>query len=225
MKTIQLAVLSALVLFLAGCSGFIPNTGQRTGSVVTQISATDATSPAVGLPVPASSTQVASPTQAPACVSPANPTIALTEGPFFKANSPERTSLVETGMPGSRLALDGYVLTPDCKPVANAKLDFWQANSQGQYDNSGYGLRGHQFTDATGHFHLETILPGEYPGRTEHIHVKIQAPNGPVLTTQLFFPGVSGNQTDQIFDPSLVVTEQKSQEGIRASFNFVVNPQ
>ncbi len=46
-----------------------------------------------------------------------------------------------------------------------------------------------QFADASGRFSLETIVPGAYGGRTRHIHVKVQAPDSPVLTTQLYFPG------------------------------------
>ena len=110
------------------------------------------------------------------CTSPAALSPALTEGPYFKANSPERTSLLEPGMTGTKLMLTGYVLTTDCQPVANALVDFWQADAEGQYDNSGYTLRGHQFTDANGRYQLETVVPGLYPGRTEHIHVKVQAP-------------------------------------------------
>jgi hypothetical protein len=78
------------------------------------------------------------------CTSPATLTPALTEGPYFKAGSPERTSLLETGMPGIKLVLTGNVLTPDCQPIAGALLEFWQADTNGQYDNSGYTLRGHQ---------------------------------------------------------------------------------
>jgi protocatechuate 3,4-dioxygenase beta subunit len=116
-------------------------------------------------------------------------------------------------------------VTADCKSVAHALLDFWQANAQGQYDNSGYTLRGHQFTDAAGRYQLITIVPGLYPGRTEHIHVKVQAPNGPVLITQLYFPGVSRNQTDSIFDPKLVMMVQATSDGMTAKFDFVVRTQ
>jgi protocatechuate 3,4-dioxygenase beta subunit len=119
--------------------------------------------------------------------------------------------------------LSGYVLTTDCKPIANALLDFWQADASGQYDNAGYRLRGHQFTDAQGYYRLETIVPGLYPGRTEHIHVKVQAPNGLVLTTQLFFPGVAGNDTDSIYDPKMVLTIQDTQDGELGTFNFVIS--
>ena len=69
--------------------------------------------------------------------------------------------------------------------VARALLDVWHADDRGGYDTAGFRLRGHQFTDGSGRFELETIVPGLYPGRTRHIHVKVQAPNGPILTTQL----------------------------------------
>ena len=158
------------------------------------------------------------------CNSPASLTMAVTQGPFFKAGSPEKTSLIEAGLQGTKLVLSGYVFTTDCKPVAHAQLDFWQANANGQYDNSGYTLRGHQFTDSAGHYQLTTIVPGLYTGRTEHIHVKVQAPGGPVLTTQLFFPGVAQNQSDGIFNPSLMMSITNNSDGETAVFNFVISP-
>ncbi len=103
-------------------------------------------------------------------------------------------------------------------------MEFWQANDKGQYDNSGYTLRGHQFTDANGRYQLTTIVPGLYTGRTEHIHVKVQAVNGPVLTTQLYFPGVQSNSRDGIFDPKMLLTIQKNSDGtLLGTYNFVVN--
>ena len=150
-------------------------------------------------------------------------TPSLTEGPYYKAGSPERTSLLQTGMAGTRITITGYVYDKNCQPVAHAWLDFWQADAGGAYDNSGYTLRGHQYTDQAGAYKLETVIPGEYPGRTEHIHVKVQAPNGPVLTTQLFFPGVAHNSSDSIFSPALVMNVQDTASGKTAAFNFVLN--
>ena len=150
-------------------------------------------------------------------------TPAQTEGPYFKASSPERTSLIEPGMTGTPLVISGRVLTPDGQPVANALLDFWQADNSGAYDNSGYTLRGHQYTDADGNYYLETVVPGLYPGRTRHIHVKVQAPNGPVLTTQLYFPNEPGNARDGIFNSNLVLNIQQTERGDVATFDFVVN--
>ncbi len=157
------------------------------------------------------------------CSSPATLTPSMTEGPYYKAGSPERSSLYTQGMAGTKLILTGYVLTSDCKPIAHALLDFWQADAKGVYDNSGYNLRGHQFTDDSGRYQLTTVVPGLYPGRTEHIHVKVQAPNGPIITTQLFFPGVVQNQNDSIFDPKLLINTQNTSDGIAGAYDFVVN--
>ncbi len=188
-----------------------------------------ATAPAAAVPAAtqAAATPGALPTQtsaaAIACTSPAALTVALTEGPYFKAGSPERSSLIEANTTGTKLSLSGYVLDTNCQPVAHALMEVWQANAQGQYDNAGYTLRGHLYTDDSGHYQVETIVPGLYPGRTEHIHIKVQAPNGPVLTTQLFFPGVAGNDSDGIFDPSTLLNIQQTADGLAAQFNYIIN--
>ncbi len=162
---------------------------------------------------------------APACQSPATPTLAQTEGPYYKPNSPERASLIEPEMSGTKLIVTGYVFTTDCQPVARAWLDFWQADDRGAYDNTGFRLRGHLFTDEQGRYQLETIFPGEYPGRTQHIHVKVRVANGPILTTQIYFPGEPGNERASIFNPALRADVQDTADGKIATFNFVVPPQ
>ncbi len=86
------------------------------------------------------------------------------------------------------LTLTGMVFNEKCQPITHALLEFWQADRRGRYDNKGFTLRGHQFTNAQGRYTLKTIVPKDYPGRTAHIHVKVQAPHRPVLTSQLFFP-------------------------------------
>jgi protocatechuate 3,4-dioxygenase beta subunit len=161
----------------------------------------------------------------PACTAQDNGTPSQTAGPFYKRSSPQRTSLLEQSITGTKIVVTGTVLSTDCQPIAQALLDFWQADARGAYDNTGYRLRGHQFTDATGHYTLETIVPGGYPGRTRHIHVKVQAPNQPVLTTQLYFPGESHNATDMLFRPELLLTVQDVSDGKAATFNFVLESQ
>lgn len=150
------------------------------------------------------------------------PTLAQTEGPYYTPNTPERTSLLEPGMPGTKLVVTGYVLSTTCQPVNRALIDFWHCDDAGVYDNVGYTLRGHQFTDEQGRFYLETIVPGVYPGRTRHIHVKVQSPNQPVLTTQLYFPNEPDNARDGIFNPALVMKAQDVADGKAANFNFVL---
>ena len=159
----------------------------------------------------------------PACDDGDDPTLAQTEGPYFTPDSPQRASLLEAGMDGRRLVVAGTVLTTDCRPVRRALLDFWQADDAGQYDNQGYRLRGHQFSDAEGGWRLETVVPGLYTGRTRHIHVMVQAPDGPVLTTQLYFPGEPANDRDGIFRPELLLAAGRDRGDTRqASFTFVL---
>jgi protocatechuate 3,4-dioxygenase beta subunit len=173
-----------------------------------------------GVLASAARAQELSPT--PACGADA-PTPPQTEGPYFKPASPERASLLEPGLPGTRLLVAGFVLTPDCRPLAGALLDFWQADAAGRYDLQGYRLRGHQYTDAAGRYSLETIVPGLYTGRTRHIHVRVQPAGGRVLTTQLYFPDEPRNRTDPLFRPALLLALEPSDgEPLRARFDFVV---
>ena len=158
----------------------------------------------------------------PACSS-AGPTHPETEGPYFKPRSPERRSLLEPGINGRALILTGAVVTTACRPVARALLDFWHADSAGQYDNDGFRLRGHQYTDADGSYRLETVVPGLYTGRTRHVHVKVQAPGGPVLTSQLYFRGEPANGRDWLFRRELVMTVIESADPLRTQFDFVVS--
>jgi protocatechuate 3,4-dioxygenase beta subunit len=152
------------------------------------------------------------------------PTPPQGEGPFFSRRSPRRRSIVPRGAPGTRLTLTGRVLSTRGRPIPNALLDFWQTDARGVYDNRGYRFRGHQFTDARGRYTLHTVVPGLYPGRTRHIHVKAQARRRPVLTTQLYFPGERRNRTDGIFDGELLVRRWRKAGSRRlARFDFVLD--
>ncbi len=235
-----LVALIACALWLAACST----------PANTAIPAPTTASPAINVPATAVSPALATPfvteppISTPSAVTESAPTVTLsvqvvpptpdcrnalaatpaqTEGPYYKPDTPDRTSLLQPGMNGTQLIVTGYVLTTDCQPIAGAWLDFWQADAEGQYDNTGYNLRGHQTTDASGRYSVETVIPGLYPGRTRHIHVKVQAPNGPILTTQIYFPDEPGNNSDSIFNPALTVNLQDTDAGKLAIFNFVLN--
>lgn len=158
----------------------------------------------------------------PACDDHNDPTPSQTEGPYFKPESPERISLMEVGITGTRLILSGQVLNTNCQPIAKALLDWWHADEAGNYDNNGFKLRGHQYTDQKGNFRLETIVPGLYPGRTRHLHVKVQAPGQKILTTQLYFPNESKNERDGIYKKELLMNVKPTQEKVVAKFNFVL---
>jgi protocatechuate 3,4-dioxygenase beta subunit len=179
--------------------------------------ATDSAPAETSVPVQAT----VSPTPTIACT-PEQLTPAETEGPYYKANPPESTSLLQPGMAGTKLTITGYVLNAECQPVPGARVDFWQADSEGQYDNQGYTLRGYQVTDAQGRYSVDTVVPGLYPGRTRHIHVKVTAPGGPTLTTQLYFPDEPANGSDQIYDPRMLLRIEPTSTGETARFDFVI---
>lgn len=159
----------------------------------------------------------------PACGDADDATPPQTAGPFYKPRSPERKSLLEPSIQGNKIVLEGYVRSTKCQPIQRALVDFWQADASGTYDNAGYRLRGHQFADGGGRYRLETIVPGLYPGRTRHFHVRVQAPNRPALTTQLYFPGEPENQRDWIFNPKLVIALRDSAGLKAANFDFVLD--
>ncbi len=149
-------------------------------------------------------------------------TPAETEGPFYKPRSPRRSSLIESGLAGTRIVLTGRVLSHHCEPVNNALLDFWHADSNGDYDNDGFRCRGHQYTDAEGRYRLETVVPGLYPGRTRHFHVKVQGPGARLLTTQLYFPREPRNSEDSLFRAELLMRVRSGVQRRDARFDFVI---
>jgi protocatechuate 3,4-dioxygenase beta subunit len=163
------------------------------------------------------------PPPTPACDDGDAPTVRQTEGPYFKPRSPERSTLREPGMAGRPIELSGVVLTRACRPVARALIDLWHADDKGDYDNAGFRLRGHVFTDAEGRYRFDTIMPGVYPGRTRHFHVKVQAPNRPVLTTQFYFPNEAGNQRDGLFRRELLMKIASAADGLTARFDVVLD--
>lgn len=158
----------------------------------------------------------------PSCTEGDEPTPAQTEGPYFTPNSPERADFVVDGIDGQRITLIGFALDRNCRPIPRALLDLWHCDAESRYDNQGYRLRGHQFTDAEGRFAFETIVPALYPGRTRHYHVKVQAPGSDILTTQLYFPGEPGNARDRIFDEALLMRVTPADGGQIGRYDFVL---
>jgi protocatechuate 3,4-dioxygenase beta subunit len=176
----------------------------------------------LGIAVPEGFAQAGlSPT--PACHDKAEPTVRQTEGPYFKPRSPERVDLREPGIGGTPLALSGLVLTRACRPVAGALIELWHADDAGEYDNAGFRLRGHVFTDADGRYAFRTIVPGLYRPRARHFHVKAQAPSRPVLTTQLYFPGEPDNRRDPLFRSELLLRLSETGDGLAARFDIVLD--
>lgn len=158
----------------------------------------------------------------PECKDSDAPTLRQTEGPFYKPRSPLRADLRE-GLKGRPVELSGLVLTRSCRPVANALVDLWHADAQGEYDNRGNRGRGHVLTDAEGRYLFRTIQPAVYSGRARHYHVKVQGGGRPVLTTQLYFPDEPQNARDGIFRRELLMRVADRSGELAARFDFVLD--
>jgi protocatechuate 3,4-dioxygenase beta subunit len=50
----------------------------------------------------------------------------------------------------------------------------------------------------------------------------VQAPNQPVLTTQLYFPEEPSNVRDRLFNPALLMVVQDTANAKAGQFNFVL---
>ena len=158
----------------------------------------------------------------PACDDHPQRTVTQTEGPYFKPDAPLRRDLATDRPQAEKMTVAGLVLDTNCRPVAKALVQIWQADETGAYDNAGFTLRGHEFSDERGRWWFTTIVPAAYPGRTRHIHVKVQRPGGRVLTTQLYFPGEPLNRRDGLFDQRLLMRVSEAADGKFGRFDFVV---
>lgn len=122
------------------------------------------------------------------CISPAGtasaapptctPTRADSLGPFYEPNAPERDNT------GQGLVISGTVRSGrDCNPLGGAVIEWWSANSHGDYDKA---HRATQRARADGSYQYTTDLPGKYPGRPPHVHVQVTAPGHRTLVTQVY---------------------------------------
>ncbi len=169
-----------------------------------------------------------------------------TEGPYYFDADSIRSDIRE-GRPGTPLVLALRVRGgDDCAPVENAIVDIWHCDAGGVYSGFGSGegerfLRGAQATNEDGIAKFTTIYPGFYEGRTVHIHAKVHLDRQTVLTTQLYFDDAVSdrvyevdpyasqgersqrNDSDGIFDDSLLLALERSGKGYLGLMNFDVS--
>jgi intradiol ring-cleaving dioxygenase-like protein len=140
--------------------------------------------------------------------------------------SPSRRQILRSALVSSGLSLAiGYPAltfaqsaapTPQCHDPDEATI----RQTEGY---AGFRYRGHLFTDGEGRYRFRTILPALYPGRTRHYHIKVQAPDRPVLTTQLYFPDESANRSDGLIRRDLAMRITEAPDGLAARFDFVLD--
>ena len=138
------------------------------------------------------------------------------EGPLYVAGAPISKGFARmddgTDKDGEVMLLKGQVLGADGKPLANATVDVWHANSKGNYSyfdtsQSEYNLRRRITTDENGRYTALSIIPsgygcppegstqqllnllGRHGRRPAHIHFFISAPEHKHLTTQINLAG------------------------------------
>jgi protocatechuate 3,4-dioxygenase beta subunit len=151
------------------------------------------------------------------------PTPAVADDSTFKPGAPQRSSLIVPGVSGQKLTLTGAVAGVVCGPITGARVDFWQADSRGRYDMSGFRLRGYVLTDASGVYRIQTVVPGRPAGRARHINIKVQSPGKPTLTTQVFTPDDPMNKKDAFFKPELALKMSTTPGGLSATFNLILD--
>ncbi|WFU51376.1 dioxygenase [Sinorhizobium terangae] len=146
-------------------------------------------------------------------------------GPFYRGQAPAcecGDCIARSETPGPTLYFKGRVTGVDGKPIADAKLDVWQASPVGLYENQDaeqddFNLRGVFRTDADGRFHFTSVKPAGYPVptggpvgdllraqrrhpmRPAHIHFIVSAPGHKTLITQIFSDTPQALVTDVVF--------------------------
>ena len=145
-------------------------------------------------------------------------TTSQTVGPFFSIGLDwlRKVDLAGPGVSGERVTIAGRVLDGDGKPVPDALLEIWQANSHGKYAHpedtqnkplepgfQGYGRVG---VDADGRFRFTTVKPGAVPGadgkmQAPHIAVSVFARGLQIrLVTRIYLPDEAANAGDPILN-------------------------
>lgn len=147
-----------------------------------------------------------------------SPTPRTIEGPLYVAGAPESKGYARmddgSDPNGQPLILHGTVYNSEGKPVPNAKVEIWHANTKGFYshfDPTGeqkpFNMRRTIFTDANGQYKARTIVPagygcppegptqqllnqlGRHGNRPAHIHYFVTADGQRKLTTQINVAG------------------------------------
>jgi protocatechuate 3,4-dioxygenase alpha subunit len=145
-------------------------------------------------------------------------TTSQTVGPYFSIGLTrlKKNNLVGTGVSGERVTIAGRVLDGDGKPVPDAMLEIWQANSHGKYrhpedkqdkplepDFQGYGRTP---SDEDGKFSFATIKPGQVlgpDGKPQAPHIAVSVFTRGLLrrlVARIYFPDEAANAGDFVLN-------------------------
>jgi protocatechuate 3,4-dioxygenase beta subunit len=124
------------------------------------------------------------------------PTPSNTLGPYYKEGAPLKERLIEPNDAGTPLLVAGRVRGTNGQPLSTATIEVFHSDHRGDYDLEGFRYRARIPVRESGEYRYETIVPGQYGGRAQHIHYVITAPGHRQLVTQLYFetdPKFEGN--------------------------------
>jgi protocatechuate 3,4-dioxygenase alpha subunit len=139
--------------------------------------------------------------------------------------------LAPARVPGERVSIQGRVVDGDGKPVNDALLEIWQADSKGRYGTKSFRGFGRSATDDQGMFRFRTIKPGRVPGPGG----KLQAPHIAVnifmrgqlkqIVSRIYFPGDPANAQDPVL--ALVPADRRStliacKSGAKLEWNVIL---
>ena len=98
---------------------------------------------------------------------------------------------------GELIVVEGKILDTNGQPIKNAVVEVWQAGTSGKYNHprddnqvpldNNFQYWGTTLTDQNGSYSFKTIKPGEYPGRSPHIHYHVAAAGFRRMLTQMYF--------------------------------------
>jgi hydroxyquinol 1,2-dioxygenase len=153
----------------------------------------------------------------------AGATEATVFGPFFVEGSPDvgLGGDVARGASGEPCWVEGRVTDTEGRPIAGARIEVWEADSDGLYDVQ-YGDdrvtgRGHLHTDDQGRYRFWAVTPTPYPipddgpvgellratsrspMRASHLHLMVEAAGCRTLVTHLFPRGDAYLDSDSVF--------------------------
>ena len=120
------------------------------------------------------------------------PTPSQTIGPFFHICLSPHAEL--ENVPGEKIRLVVRILDGDAAPIDDALLEFWHADSAGEY---GYFAR--LCTNRVGAATFDTVKPGRVDDQAPHINLTIFA-RGLLkqLCTRIYFENDPSNQADAV---------------------------
>jgi protocatechuate 3,4-dioxygenase beta subunit len=164
-------------------------------------------------------------------------TPAQTEGPFYPDKLPLDTDndliIINNNITpsvGEITHLTGQILDAKGNPLKHVSVEIWQCDAKGVYlhtddsskkenqrDKNFQGF-GRFLTGSKGEYYFRTIKPVPYPGRTPHIHFKINKGGKELLTTQCYIKGEAKNEKDGIY---MAIKDAKARASVTIDFSTI----